>query len=311
MVIATTESATLLEWNHLRTLLALKQGGSIAAAARALAVDHSTVSRQLAALEASLGAQILIRGRKGLVWTAHGTRLLEAATAMDAVATDAVRHARDMLADPTGVVRLSVPTGFLPLLMRLFVPRLTAQHPMIRVEFDGTYKQVDLGSGAADIAIRMSRPREQDLIARRAFSEAWFAYGSESYVARCGRPADREALTNHDLILFAESLHDLEPLAWMEPFAVRKAAAIRVDSIEAALQIALAGGGVTVLPAFVAHDKPTLVQMLPESVALKQGWLVFHEALRHSTRVRTVSRVLTQVFQDNKAIFQGDVRPPV
>ena len=298
-----------LEWNHLRTLLALKQGGSIAAAARVLAVDHSTVSRQLAALEASLGTQILIRGRTGLVWTAHGTRLLEAAAAMDAVAADAVRHAREMLADSKGVVRVTVPTGFLPLLIRLFLPQLKAEHPLIKAELDGTYKQVDLGDGAVAIAIRMGQPKEPDLVARKAFSEAWFAYASDSYLERWGYPADREALFNYDLILFAPHLHSLEPLGWMEQFAARKASAIRVDSIEAALQIALAGGGITVLPAFVAHDKPTLVRVLPEPVALKQGWIVFHEALRHTARVRAVSRVLAQVFRDNRAIFQGDNGP--
>ena len=294
-----------MEWSHLKVLLALERGGSIAGAARDLRIDHSTVSRQLAALEEAVGAQLVIRASSGLTWTPQGTRLLKAAAAMDSAATEAMRDVRGDAAEMRGIVRLSVPTGYLPILIRLLLPRLELDHPNLKVELDGTYQQVDLGRGGADIAVRMSRPTEPDLVARRAFGEAWFAYASNEYGARRGLPGTPENLARHDLVLFAERLHSLEPLGWMEPYCGEKAARVRVDSIEAAAQIVSAGGGIAVLPAFVAHASPSLSKALPEPVATKIGWIVYHEALRNSARTRAVANMLARVFQEQKAVFMG------
>lgn len=100
-----------MQWNHLRLLLALKEGGSMAAAGRLLQVEHSTVSRQVQALEADMGAQLLLRGREGLILTPVGLRMLRAAEEMDAVASRAAHDARSALQESVGVVRVSAPTG--------------------------------------------------------------------------------------------------------------------------------------------------------------------------------------------------------
>lgn len=294
-----------MEWSHLKVLLALQRGGSIAGAARELKVDHSTVSRQLSALEEAVGAQLLIRGGSSITWTAQGSRLLEAALQMDAAASDAMREVRGVLADVTGCVHVSVPTGYLPILIRLALPRLEAECPGLTVKMEGTYQQVDLARGGADIAIRMVRPKELDLVAKRAFTEAWFAYASERYIARRGLPQNMESLPDHDLVLYAERLHGLEPLGWPDRFSGDRIGRIRVDTIEAAAQIVAAGGGVAVLPAFVAHDIASAVRVFDQPVAVKEGWIVFHETLRGKARTRAVVDVLTKVFRENRSVFMG------
>ena len=299
-----------MEWSHLKVLLALQRGGSIAGAARELKVDHSTVSRQLSALEEAVGAQLLIRGGSSITWTAQGSRLLEAALQMDAAASDAMREVRGVLADVTGSVHVSVPTGYLPILIRLALPRLEAECPGFTVKMEGTYQQVDLARGGADIAIRMARPKELDLVAKRAFTEAWFAYASERYIARRGLPENMESLPDHDLVLYAERLHGLEPLGWPDRFSGDRIGRIHVDTIEAAAQIVAAGGGVAVLPAFVAHDIASAVRVFDQPVAVKEGWIVFHETLRGTARIRAVIDVLTKVFRENKSVFMGSDSPP-
>lgn len=294
-----------MQWNHLRLLLALKEGGSMAAAGRLLQVEHSTVSRQVQALEADMGAQLLLRGREGLIWTPVGLRMLRAAEEMDAVASRAAHDARSALQESVGVVRISAPTGYLPMLVEHVLPALHEAHRDLRIELNGTYRQVDLAKGAADIAIRMARPTEPDMVVRHAFTEAWFIYSSKDYVERRGSPHDLSELARHDLVLYAPHLHALEPLAWLEQFVAQTGTELRVDNIEAALQLVEVGAGISVLPGFAVPQGGQLVRLPFEPVALKKGWIVFHEALRHSSRVKNVVQALNRFFRAQGNRFGG------
>lgn len=298
-----------LEWSDFKVLLALARAGSVAGAARELQVDNSTVSRRLAALEEAAGAKLLIRGGREFTWTAEGRTLIEAGEAMEAATTLALRAVRTSKVAVDGTVRVSVPPAFVPVLMRLVLPALRDTHPSLRVELGGAYHRVDLAKGDADIAVRMVQPEEPDLVARQAFDVGWFVYASASYLDARGRPRSFDDLAQHDLVLYIEAMHRVPPLRWMEAYRCTARALSRVDNLEIACQTIAAGGGIAVLPAFIADPVPELRRVFPDRVALNTGWIVYHEAARDTSRVRVVADALVAFFRSHDAMFLGVPAP--
>lgn len=294
-----------VEWSDFKVLLALRRAGSVAGAARGLQVDNSTVSRRLAALEEAVGARLLLRGGREFTWTAEGRALLEAGEAMEAAATAALRTVRTAKVEVGGTVRVSVPPGFVPVLMRQFLPALREAHPSLRVELDGGFQRADLARGDADIAVRMARPDEPDLVARHAFDCGWFAYASASYLDARGRPENFEALSRHELVLYSEALHRVPPLRWMEAYRGEARDLLRVDNLEIASQTSAAGGGIAVLPCVIADPMPELRRVFAERVAVNSGWVVYHESARDTSRIGVVAEALQAFFRGHEAMFSG------
>lgn len=292
-------------WDDFKVLLALSRGGSVAAAARELQIDNSTVSRRLAALEDVLGAKLLIRGGREFTWTAEGRSALESAGAMEAAAGMAVRAVRTAKVDVKGTVRISVSPGFVPILMREMLPGVRKAHPELDIELGGAYHRVDLAKGDADIALRMARPEQPDFVARRAFDLGWFVYASKGYLDAHGCPASFEELSQHRLILYVEAMHTVAPLRWMEAHRGMGQQVLRVDNLEIACQTIAADGGVTVLPCFIADPVPGLLRVFPDPIAVNTAWIVYHEGARNTARVRVVVDALLAFFHANEAMFSG------
>ena len=293
------------EWNDFKVLLALASAGSVAGASRELQVDNSTVSRRLAALEAAVGAKLIIRGGRDFNWTGEGRTLLAAAEAMESAASLATRSVRTAKADVGGTVRVSVAPAFVPILMRLMLPALSEKHPGVAVELDGNLRHVDLAKGEADAAVRMSRPSETDLVVRRAFECGWFVYSSKAYLDANGRPPSHEALAQCRLVLYVEALHGIAPMRWMEQHRGSAQQVARVDNIEIACRTIADNGGIAVLPCFVADAVPNLQRVFHDSIGVDIGWIVCHETVRDAARIRTVVDALVEFFEQNAAMFSG------
>jgi DNA-binding transcriptional LysR family regulator len=293
------------EWSDFRVLLALASAGSVAGAARELQVDNSTVSRRLAALEDALGARLIIRGGREFNWTTEGRTALAAAEAMDAAVVQAVRTVRTAKAEVEGTVRVSISPGFVPILMRSLLPALRERHPALRVELGGDFHRVDLAKGEADLAVRMARPAEPDLIGRQAFDCGWYVYASRAYLEANGRPASFAGLAQHRLILYVEAMHGVPPLRWMEQHRGPGRQLTRVDNLEIACQTIAADGGIAVLPCFIADAVPNLQRVFDERIGVNTGWIVYHETVRDAARVRAVVDALLAFFERNAAMFSG------
>lgn len=293
------------EWSDLKVLLALAHAGSVAGAARQLQVDNSTVSRRLAALEQAVGARLLIRGGREFSWTAQGRTLIQAAEVMESAATQALRALRTAQADVDGTVRVSVAPGFVPLLIRELLPALRNQNPTLRVELAGGFQRVDLARGDADIALRMARPDEPGLVACHVLDCAWYAYAAASYLAARGHPRGFDDLARHELVLYTETLQRVPPLRWMEAYRGPGCELLRVDNLEVACQTVAAGGGIAVLPCFMADPVPGVQRVFAERVAVNPGWVVYHEATRDASRVRVVVDALVAFLRRRQAMFSG------
>jgi DNA-binding transcriptional LysR family regulator len=291
-------------WDDYRLLLALSRGRSIAGGARILGVDSSTVSRQLAAMERSLGACLVLRGGREFTFTAEGKAAVVAAEEMESIVANVARAIRAAKTDIDGVVKVSV----VPSMLRILMPLLaiaSEKHPKLSIELSAANHTVNLAKGDADIAVRMTQPTEVDLVARRAIEMGFGVFASKSYAARCGLPATCEGLARHRLIQYAEAMLHLSWFAWIESYASKGAPVSRADSTEMALGLISSGMGVGVLPCIMGDHAPDLVRVFAEPVAYASGWIVYHETARNCARVRAVADMLAGFLETQAAPLSG------
>jgi DNA-binding transcriptional LysR family regulator len=291
-------------WDDFKVLLALVRAGSIAGAARALAIDHSTVSRRLLAIEEALGARLLMRGGREFSWTEEGRAALAAAEAVEGSVSVAARTIRAAKLEVAGSVTVSCPSGLVHALTRM-LPAARDKFPLLAIQFAGENRTIDFGKGEADIALRMFRPSESGLVARRAFELGWGAYASKDYVAKHGVPASVGDLPNHQLVLYVEAMHQVPGPRWIEDHRGTATKVTLVDNTEVASHVIGSGGGIGVIPCIVADGRPELVQVFPEPVAFNTGWIVYHEAMRDTARVRAAIDVLIDFFEAHVPLFTG------
>jgi DNA-binding transcriptional LysR family regulator len=290
-------------WGDFEILLALSRGGSVAGAARELGVDGSTVSRRLTAIEESLGARLIVRGGREFGWTIEGRAALVAAEAMAIAVNGAVAACREARLETAGAVRISLPPAFVPMVVAKMLPALREKEPSLKVEVSGDFRKVDLAKGEADIALRMVRPSEPSLVARRLFDVGWCLYTSVAYAGTRGTPKTVAELKQHHLVLYDESLHAIEPLQWLESH--RGSEFLRVDTLEVVAQVVAAGSGIALLPAFFEGFTPGLVRVFGEPVTSNTGWIVYHESARERARVRAVVEALAEFCEANSPLFSG------
>lgn len=293
------------EWSDLKVLMALARAGSVAGAARELQVDHSTVSRRLAALEEALGAKLAVRGGRDFNWTAEGRTMLAAAEVMQSAAAQATRSVRNAKAEVKGTVRVSFPPGLVPFAIRLMLPALRERHPGLAVELRADFQRVNLAKGEADIAVRMARPAEPDLVGRRAFEVGWCVYASRAYLDIHGRPESHADLARHRLVLYAESMLTNAPLRWLETYKDAAPQVSRFDNLEIVCQAIAADAGIAVLPCLIGDPVASLERVFPECVSANTGWIVYHETVRDAARVRAVVDALVAFFDQNATMFAG------
>jgi DNA-binding transcriptional LysR family regulator len=293
-----------LDWNDLRYFLRAAQAGTLAGAARAMNVDHSTIGRRLSALERALGAPLMIRAPDGLHLTPLGASLVplvedveRAVLAVHGRASQ--RHAR---------VRLAMPTGFTKL-FSANLERLRKAHPQLTLELLTGSRPVDLKRGEADLAIRSGPIADQELIARSLGEAGWSLYAAPAYLQRHPAPTDLDDLSGHDVIGFDPSLSAVPAAQWIEqrvknaPRGARVALRSReMSDMQAA---ALSGAGLAMLPCLSADDEPGLVRLTPHVLATRQLALVYPREARLSQPVQAVIRFVLDVMRDNAARIAG------
>lgn len=295
------------EWSDFRVLLALHRGNSVVGAARILGVNASTVSRRLAALEAALGATLIVRGGREFTFTAEGRAALAAAETMDAAVTAAGGSVRASRAQIEGVVRVSVAPSLHEFLGP--VPELVAAaHPGLSVELRSGRAVDDLARGDADIAIRSNRRLPADLVVRHAFDLGLGLYASTRYLECAGRPATAEELRGHRLILYTAEFGDQPFAAWLAQYASPGVPSTTVDNVEMARRLISADEGIGVLYCCHADALPGLERVLPDPVAHTAMCLVYHRSLRGSARVGAVAGILVGRIAAHREELAG--RPP-
>lgn len=295
-----------MDWNDLRYVLALGRGGSLVGAARALRVEHSTVSRRVAAIERDLGAKLFARTPDGHRLTEAGERAFAAGESVERLvqALEAAVAGGD--AKPAGTVRVTTSEGFTPVLIP-HLARLYADQPRILVELLSANRTFDLARGEADIAIRAVETTTPDLVARRVGEVAWALYGSAEYLARAGTPRDANALAGHRVVGFDDPLSGTPGASWLARRLAGTELVVRGNSIPSVAAAVATGLGLSCLPCLTGDRDARLVRA-SAVVAVGHMWLVAHPERQASARVRLVWDFLLDVLAREQGLLSGRER---
>lgn len=307
---ASCENARVLDWNDLRYLLAFQQSGSVTRAARKLQVDHSTVLRRLSALEQALGTRLFNRTPTGYALTAEAEALLGTVKGIEESILSLERGLGGHDTRLEGTVRLTLSEA---LGSRFLAPRLGPfheRHPGIDLQCITSNVSLDLSRREADLALRLVRPVQEQLITRKVGEMGTGLYAAREYLARRGRPRDVTDLSGHELIAYDESLASTPETRWMEKAGARGRFVLRANSTAMLVGATVAGLGLAMLPCFLADLEPSLERLpLPEELTPRAIWLVVHRDLQHAARVRAVSGFLSEVLAREAPLLRGDPRP--
>jgi DNA-binding transcriptional LysR family regulator len=288
----------MLEWDDLRVFLAVLRSRSHASAARNLGVAPTTVGRRLAALEAAAGARLFTRTPDGLVATAAARSLAERAERAEAEVLGAERELTGADARPTGTVRITCGDGWAAHVLAPALPAFLAAHPGLTVEVRADVRALDLTRGEADVALRLFRPREKSLVARRLGLERYGLYAAPSYLAARGVPRTGRDLAAHDLVLYGRDLDGMRTQAWLLGAAGGARVSVRASNTITLQAACAAGAGIALLTASVARGDPRYVQVLPRlEPPPAEIWAVTHADLRTSARVTAVLRLLEELVR--------------
>ena len=280
------------DWDRIRIFHSVAEAGSFTRAADRLGLSQSAISRQISALEEELGAAVFHRHARGLVLTEQGDILLGTAREIArkmAMTVSALQERRD---EPAGHLRLTTTVGIGTVWLTHHLPAFLDAYPDITISLMVTDEDLDLGMRQADVALRLTRPTQGDLVQRKLMTSHTHIYAAPGYLARHGLPEKADDLDRHRLIVYGEEA-PVPSLNWIllagrddEVQAPPRRPALSVNHVYGMLRAAEAGLGLASLPDYLGTPSKNLVRVLPdlEGPAFT-CYFVYPEELRASKRV--------------------------
>lgn len=285
-------------WELYRSFLAVMREGSLSGAARALGMTQPSLGRHMRELESSLGAALFARSPQGLVPTELARELVPHAQAMAAASAALQRAASAGQGEVSGAVRLTASEVIGAEVLQPILAEFRERHPGIVIELVLSNESADLLRRDADIAIRMVQPTQEALVARHVGRVELGLFAHRRYLESHGYPPSLDALSDHALIGFDTErpfIRRLRPAGL--PYS-REHFALRTDSDLAALAAVRAGFGIGIVQVNLVSRDPLLVRLLPAELSLSlDTWVVMHEDLRPSLRVRRLFDHLAQALE--------------
>jgi DNA-binding transcriptional LysR family regulator len=299
-MIALLQGLDAPRWDDVRLFLALHRERTLAAAAKAVGLDASTLSRRLVALEEALHLRLFDRTREGMVPSAGAELLLPAAEEMAQAHSRFARDASGFERAAEGTVRLSVPPGLAESFVGPALVRLHRKHPRIQLELDVSLAFVDLTRREADLAIRTRRPQTGELVSLLLGKRRWSPMRGGT-AARSRRPAKEWGAL--PWIGWGDDMASFSPARWVADHVPPAAIVLRTSHLTTQVAAVRAGLGVALLPPAYARAaalvpvrtaKPLASSL--ESLPTNEIWLVGHQALRRVPRVEAVWAFLVEEF---------------
>jgi DNA-binding transcriptional LysR family regulator len=279
----------MADWGDLKFFLELSRGGTLAAAARKLGVDNTTVGRRLAALERDLGAKLLARTPDGTVLTAAGEAIRAAAEQMEQAVFRGEQQALGADRKLSGLVRIATTEMLGEVVVLPALRTLHERHPQIRVELITGTSKLDLARREADVALRYTRPESGDLVVHRAGSVAFAAYASKDYLAAHGRPERGSGFAGHDIVAFDSGTRSFRKGGELSGEPLRDVRfVLRTNSVLMLMQAVRQGLGIGPFPCVLALPHPELERLFDAPPELDELWLVVHPDVQHTGRVRAL-----------------------
>jgi|HubBroStandDraft_2_1064218.scaffolds.fasta_scaffold176594_1 DNA-binding transcriptional LysR family regulator len=277
-------------WDLYRSFLAVLRLGSLSAAARSLGLTQPTIGRHIASLQRALGGRALFtRSQIGLLPTDAAHKLRPHAEDMAAAAAAFVRTGSANVEEMGGVVRLAAADVLGVEVLPGILSDFRAEFPAIAIELSLSNRIADLLRRDADIAVRMVRPQQKALLAKRVGKIALGFYAHRRYLERCGYPDRLEDLPDQTLIGF-DRAPPLGDFLKSVPIPVtRELFAFRCDNDLAQLAALRAGFGIGICHTGIARRDPNLLPLFSKQFKIElEIWIVMHSDLRRNSRMRAL-----------------------
>lgn len=296
-----------MDWDKLRIFHAVADAGSLTHAGETLHLSQSAVSRQIRALEESLGVTLFHRHARGLILTEQGELLFDATSDMSKKLDNAEARIRDSEDEVYGELKVTTTVGFGTLWLAPRVGRLYDRYPELKIDLLLEERVLDLPMREADVAIRMKEPSQADLVRRRLMDVNMRLYASDTYFEDRAMPKDFEDLRNHRIISQSLTAQQVSAsLNWMRPLlSGEHQSHLTVNNYFGVLQAVLFGVGIGVLPSYVTADFPHLLRVLPDEESSQVPvYLAYPEELRHSKRVAVFRDFVLEEIKADKKLSQ-------
>jgi DNA-binding transcriptional LysR family regulator len=287
-----------LPWDDVRLFLALCRSRTIGAAAAALGVDASTVSRRLTAMEAALSAALFERGRDGLAATEAAEDLMPVAEEIEAMMARFASEAEGFERAVAGLVRIACPPDAAEVVVAPLVPALRARHPALRLVIEPGESVVDLTRREADLALRTVRPTRGDLVMTRLAAVRWVPVAAPKLARALGT---LRSWADAPWVGWGERLSGIAPARWLAAHAGGADVLVRSDSLILQLALVREGVGVALIPepsvrhyGLVPVKTSKALHDRAAPLPTDELFLVTHRALRRVPRVSAVWDLLVE-----------------
>lgn len=299
-----------MDWDKLKSFHAAAETGSLTAAGESLEISQSAVSRQIAALEESLGVSLFQRHARGLILTDSGHALHKSTIEMAAAAKLAISALRDQKETPQGDLVVTAPMAFGSTWL---VPRLNKfieQYPDLRLDLRLDDREYDLLKLEAECALRLWPADKADLIQRKLTNLSMSLYATRDYLEKHGTPQTPEDLDNHFIISYGDERSPMQEVNWAQRIGrddkPPRRPNLRVNNVFAMLRAVEAGIGIADVPNYMAATSPNLVKILAHEKGPRfELYFIYPSNLRRSNRVATFRNFLTREIEPLRLVNKG------
>ncbi|NWB29208.1 LysR family transcriptional regulator [Pseudomonas gingeri] len=249
----------------MRAFVATVGANGFAAAARAMEVPRSKVSKQIQALEEAIGVQLLLRTTRSLHLTEAGAEYFEAARELLASLDEAEQRARDGIGELRGVLRVNAPMSFGLRRLGPLIPVFHQQHPNVELQLVLSDQQVDPVKGGFDVTIRIASLPDSSMVANLLAPAPRIMVASPSYLERAGTPATPRELSAHQCLNYGylQSGVSLQLSNGKETQRVTVTGPLHANNGDLLAQAAEAGMGIALLPDFIVEDALAAGRLVP------------------------------------------------
>ncbi len=287
-----TVGAEVMDWDKLRIFHAVAQAGSFTRASEKLGLSQSALSRQIAALEAELQTPLFHRHARGLVLTEDGELLYRTAHEMEHRLAATRTRLMDARQKPSGPLRITTTVGLGTIWLTPRVKEFIELYPDIQLHLLLHDEELDLSRREADVAIRLRRPVQPDLIQRKLFSVHHHIYAAPSYIKAHGFPRTLDELDRHRILSFGPAPTYLASVNWL--MHVGRSAndprqpVLTLNNVYGLRRAVESGIGLAALPDYIVGPDSPLVQVDIQNVELPyfDTYFVYPSELKNSKRVR-------------------------
>ncbi|NKY55167.1 LysR family transcriptional regulator [Nocardia flavorosea] len=291
--------------DDLLVLLAVGRSGRFVTAADELGINHTTISRRIAALEQTLGGRVLTRVTGGWELTELGREALTAAEVVES-AVKSLAAGADGNRVLEGVVRMSATDGFSAYIAAPAAARVRRHHPGIAVEIVATTRRASRQRSGLDLEIVVGQPQVRRATATHLADYRLGLYGSREYLRDHPAPATIDDLARHPLVYFIDSMLQVDDLDLASGFVPAMRESVTSTNVFVHVEATRAAAGLGLLPCFMADRHPDLVRILPDSVAVTLGyWLVARAETLRRPEVAAVVAAIRSVIENQRDILAG------